>query len=344
MTIRSGVLMAHVYPPLARIGTAGRLVMADGVQTRVRREASLYAQDDIARAGGRPTPMFVRARARLLALLSVAVLAYPLAGCGTAPESPPFGPSAAVTASPTSSAPPSSASPSSTSPTPAPRTSSAGPVVRVVPAAPPKNPEVLPKPKPAPLPADPRRLPGAPPGSRGVVYLTFDDGPSTFTPEILRILTRTHSTATFFQLGVNQRLYPDLVGAVRAQGSSIGNHTYDHRDLTMMSNAGVRSELKRGPKGSKCARPPYGATTPRVRQLINGMGMTQMLWSNDTSDWSRPGSRVIYLRAAGPQIGNGSVVLMHDGGGPRAQTVAALPKIIAELQRRGYLIRKLPGC
>jgi peptidoglycan/xylan/chitin deacetylase (PgdA/CDA1 family) len=78
--------------------------------------------------------------------------------------------------------------------------------------------------------------------------------------------------------------------------------------------------------------------------VITSIGLTQMLWSNDTSDWSRPGSQVIFLRAAGPQITNGSVVLMHDGGGPRGQTVAALPRIIAELQRRGYLIRKLPGC
>lgn len=282
------------------------------------------------------------ARAAAL-LVGVVLLALPVVGCGVDPTS---GPSASPLATagtagarPTSTAAPTRSASTSTGAS-SPTTTSAA----TEPAAAPINPPILPKPKPSPLPQNPSYLPAAPRGSRGVVYLTFDDGPSTYTHAVLHILTRTGSTATFFQLGDNQQVYPKLPAAVQAQGSTIGNHSYDHNDLTTLSDAAIRSELRRGPQGAHCARPPYGATTPRVRRVINSMGMTQMLWSNDTSDWSRPGSDVIFLRAAGPQIGNGSVVLMHDGGGPRGQTVAVLPRIIAELQRRGYLIRKLPGC
>ncbi len=177
-----------------------------------------------------------------------------------------------------------------------------------------------------------------------MVYLTFDDGPSPYTPAILRVLARTRSTATFFQLGVNQAVYPTTVQAVRAQGSAIGNHTYDHADLTTLTREQVRAELRRGPRGTTCARPPYGATNSQVRHLIERAGLKQIQWSDDTIDWSRPGKRAIYLRATSKHVVNGSIVLMHDGGGPREQTVTALPKIIAELQRRGYVIRRLPGC
>lgn len=198
---------------------------------------------------------------------------------------------------------------------------------------------------PSPLPKDPaKHLPGAPPASRGVVYLTFDDGPSQYTPAILHILAKTDSTATFFELGTNQAAYPQMAKAVRAEGSAIGNHTYDHADLTTLSAAQVRSELRRGPRGTTCARPPYGATNTKVRHLIERAGLRQIQWSDDTIDWSRPGARAIYLRATSAHVVNGSIVLMHDGGGPRQQTVAALPKIVAELHRRGYVIRRLPGC
>jgi peptidoglycan/xylan/chitin deacetylase (PgdA/CDA1 family) len=189
-----------------------------------------------------------------------------------------------------------------------------------------------------------KQLPAAPPASRGAVYLTFDDGPSQYTPPILRILARTGSTATFFQLGTNQAAYPTMARAVRAQGSAIGNHTYDHADLTTLTADQVRAELRRGPRGTKCARPPYGATNTKVRRLIERAGLQQIQWSNDTLDWSRPGKKAIYLRATSEHVVNGSIVLMHDGGGSREQTVQALPKIIAELHRRGYVIRRLPGC
>ena len=178
--------------------------------------------------------------------------------------------------------------------------------------------------------------------ARGTVYLTFDDGPSPHTAGVLRVLTARHATATFFQLGVQQRRFPAAADQVRRQGSRIGNHTYDHRDLTTLTAAGIRSELGRGP-AAVCVRPPYGATNTLVRRIIAARHQRQVLWSIDTQDWSRPGTGTIRARAlAGVRAG--SIVLLHDGGGDRSQTLAALPSILDELGARGYTVAALPYC
>lgn len=183
----------------------------------------------------------------------------------------------------------------------------------------------------------------SPVGSRGTVYLTFDDGPSPYTEPILRVLKQTKSTATFFQLGTRRPLYPRATAAILAQGSNIGNHTYDHTDLTTLSAKGVRHELAGGPR-SHCARPPYGATNTTVRRVLKQQGYRQMLWTVDSLDWTRPGTSWIVYRGAPADIHDGSIILMHDGGGPREQSVAALPRIISNLHDRGYRLRRLPGC
>ena len=181
------------------------------------------------------------------------------------------------------------------------------------------------------------------PGSRGVVYLTFDDGPGPYTQQVLNILTRTHSTATFFEMGNHVRAYPSMVSAVRAQGSRVGNHTYDHPDLTKLTAQRLTWELANGP-AARCVRPPYGATDAAVRAAIARIGARQVLWTVDTVDWSRPGAGVITQRASGQGVRAASIVLMHDGGGDRSETVQALPVIIANLHLRGYVVRALPYC
>jgi peptidoglycan-N-acetylglucosamine deacetylase len=184
--------------------------------------------------------------------------------------------------------------------------------------------------------------PVRPAPARGTVYLTFDDGPSRYTAGVLEVLTAHHATATFFQLGAQQRLRPAAAGQVRRQGSRIGNHTYDHRDLTTLTAAGIRSELDRGPAAA-CVRPPYGATNPLVRRIIVARHQRQVLWTVDPRDWSRPGTATIRARAlAGVRAG--SIILLHDGGGDRSQTLAALPGILDELGRRGYVVAALPYC
>jgi peptidoglycan-N-acetylglucosamine deacetylase len=202
--------------------------------------------------------------------------------------------------------------------------------------------------KPSPSKAPPRSKerfqPNMPPAKgSGIVYLTFDDGPSQYTPAILNILRATHSTATFFELGFRQAEHPAEAAQVRATGNNIGNHTYSHPDLTTLTTGEIRSEVARGPR-SGCLRPPFGATDPTVRRILAQEGIREVLWTTDTKDWSRPGSKKIVKAATAPTVGAGSIVLMHDGGGDRSQTVAALPQIIAILQQRGYVVRRIPGC
>jgi peptidoglycan-N-acetylglucosamine deacetylase len=177
----------------------------------------------------------------------------------------------------------------------------------------------------------------------GTVYLTFDDGPSQYTPAILNVLRVTHSTATFFELGFRQAQYPAEAALIRAQGSNIGNHTYNHPNLTWLTPTQIQWQLAHGPR-SKCVRPPYGATNRTVKHILSRLRLRQVLWTIDTRDWSRPGTTHIVKAATGPSIRTGSILLMHDGGGDRSETVAALPHIISALQHQGYAVRRIPGC
>jgi len=183
-----------------------------------------------------------------------------------------------------------------------------------------------------------------PPAKRGgTVYLTFDDGPSQYTPAILSVLRATHSTATFFELGFRQAQHPAEAAQIRAEGSNIGNHTYNHPDLTKLRPRQIQWQLAHGPRSS-CVRPPYGATNRTVERILSRQGLRQVLWTIDTRDWSRPGTKHIVKAATGPNVRAGSILLMHDGGGDRSETIAALPYIIAALQHQGYVVRRIPGC
>jgi peptidoglycan/xylan/chitin deacetylase (PgdA/CDA1 family) len=183
-----------------------------------------------------------------------------------------------------------------------------------------------------------------PPAKRGgTVYLTFDDGPSRYTPAFLKVLRATHSTATFFELGFRQVQHPTEAAQIRAAGSNIGNHTYNHPDLAALTPRQIQWQLAHGPR-SRCVRPPYGATNRTVEGILSREGLCQVLWTIDTRDWSRPGTKHIVQTATGPSVRSGSILLMHDGGGDRSETIAALPYIIAALQHQGYVVRRIPGC
>jgi peptidoglycan-N-acetylglucosamine deacetylase len=182
-----------------------------------------------------------------------------------------------------------------------------------------------------------------PPKRGGTVYLTFDDGPSQYTPAILNVLRATHSTATFFELGFRQAQHPTEAAQIRAEGSNIGNHTYNHPDLTKLRPRQIQWQLAHGPRSS-CVRPPYGATNRTVERILSRQRLRNVLWTIDTRDWSRPGTKHIVKSATGPGVRAGSILLMHDGGGDRSETIAALPYIIAALQHQGYVVRRIPGC
>ena len=275
----------------------------------------------------------------MLGVATLVVNSEDIGSSGSAAASPAVAPSATRTTVPQTSPRRSAASP--TSGAGRIRQSEHGPTQ----ATPAPRPQRAKKSPSGPAQGNHRSGSGAkPPIKRGgVVYLTFDDGPGPYTPAILNILRATHSTATFFELGFRQAQYPTEADRIRAQGSSVGNHTYSHPNLTKLTPGQIQWQLAHGPH-SRCVRPPYGASNLTVQRILSQLGLRQVLWSVDTRDWSRPGITHIVQAATGPHVRAGTVVLMHDGGGNRSQTVAALPQIITTLQHQGYVIRRIPGC
>ncbi|HZX03750.1 polysaccharide deacetylase family protein [Kribbella sp.] len=193
------------------------------------------------------------------------------------------------------------------------------------------------KPAPPKPPADDWNLAG----HGKVLYLTFDDGPQhEWTPKVLQVLRKHHAQATFFVIGIQVAQYPDLIAAERAAGHRIGNHTYDHKTLTLLPEPKVRQEIAMGIK-SKCLRPPGGGTNAKVQAIAAAYHQREVLWDVDTEDWKKPGTAHIehaILAGARP----GAIILMHDGGGNRSQTVAALDQALTKLTQQGYTYRPLP--
>jgi cellulose synthase/poly-beta-1,6-N-acetylglucosamine synthase-like glycosyltransferase/peptidoglycan/xylan/chitin deacetylase (PgdA/CDA1 family) len=185
----------------------------------------------------------------------------------------------------------------------------------------------------------------------GAIALTFDDGPDpVWTPRILAVLARHGAHATFFQVGSRVNQHPEVARQVVAAGSEIGSHTFSHRptagapdwrldaELTLTANAvaaatGSRPVLMRPPYSS-APEAVTGADFAALRR-IGSAGYLVALADHDTEDWRRPGVDAI-VRAARPARGAGAVVMMHDSGGDRAQTVAALERLIPALQGQGY--------
>ena len=268
------------------------------------------------------------------------------------PTPPPTPTTAASTPKPTLGPTQPRSTPTATStPSPSPPRSSAPPAAEPT-TQPTAQPTAKPtvKPTQAPTTVPPKKAPSNAylkgplrKGPGGTVYLTFDDGPGVSTSAILTILSRTSSTATFFHLGVNEPGFPHADARIRAQGSTVASHSYDHPDLTTLTAAQLAWQVTHGPRAT-CFRPPYGATNKAVRKAIAHAGMREVLWSVDTLDWTRPGVATLAKTGRLKSITDGSIVLMHDAGGDRRQTVAALPTVIADLQARGYRVRALPSC
>lgn len=202
---------------------------------------------------------------------------------------------------------------------------------------------------PDPLPSTPsalENLASYDDSGRPVVYLTFDDGPSEYTPQVLDVLAKHDAHATFFMIGSQAANQPDMVQRVRESGNAVGSHSWSHPDFTELDDGDIRSELEQTDEavgGAQCVRPPYGATDDRVRDVLNSLEKAQALWTVDSEDWRRPGVDKIIDNVMA-DLGPGSVVLMHDGGGSREQSVAALDKILDRLDSEGYVVLALPAC
>lgn len=220
----------------------------------------------------------------------------------------------------------------------------------------PPTPTFTPTPTPSPTPS-PTPTP-APPlvyltfhGNTNLreIALTFDDGPAPDTQDFLDILRKHHVLATFFMLGLEVQNFPALAREVAAEGHAIGDHSWDHPDLTFLSARQVTQQLAntrniiRQVTGvtPTLFRPPYEAYTRQVLNIAFSLKLSTILWNSDPRDWARPGVNAI-INYVLNNAQNGSIILMHDGGGDRSQTIAALPIIIERLQARGFTFVTIP--
>ncbi len=194
--------------------------------------------------------------------------------------------------------------------------------------------------------------------SKKEVVLTFDDGPDpAYTPEILDILNRYQVKGTFFVVGENALMHPQLVKRIYDEGHEIGNHTFTHPDITSITPSRLRMELNatqhliQGITGHSMTlfRPPYIADTElstKQEQLpvleAQKLGYTMVGQSIDSGDWQ--GATVDDLvNQTLDQLSEGNVILLHDAGGDRSKTVEALPIIIETLKGRGYTFSTTAG-
>jgi peptidoglycan/xylan/chitin deacetylase (PgdA/CDA1 family) len=177
-----------------------------------------------------------------------------------------------------------------------------------------------------------------------VIALTIDDGPSpVYTPQILRILQQYGITASFSMVGQNVAEYPAVAREVAAAGHMIINHTWNHHNLSRMTASAVQEEISRATdtigtatgKYPAMFRAPYGFWSPTVFRCCANDGLTPLAWSVDPRDWARPGSRAI-VRTVLSTTHTGSIILEHDGGGNRSQTVAALRIWLPRLLDAGF--------
>jgi peptidoglycan-N-acetylglucosamine deacetylase len=191
---------------------------------------------------------------------------------------------------------------------------------------------------------------GAATAGKRVIALTFDDGPGPYTPQVLSVLQQYGVPATFFEIGIQVAEYPQYTRLVSAAGYPVEDHTWSHPDLATIpvSQFPVQIDqtqnLIRSLTGQTplCVRPPDDAWDSTVLGQIAERGLTTMSYSIDPKDWTLPGTQAIVNAVVGAAF-PGAVVDMHDAGGPRGETVAALPQIIEDLRAEGYAFVSICG-
>ncbi|WP_082063197.1 polysaccharide deacetylase family protein [Paenibacillus sp. IHBB 10380] len=177
------------------------------------------------------------------------------------------------------------------------------------------------------------------------IYLTFDDGPDPlYTPQILDILRENGVKATFFLIGEKVLKYPELVKLIYSEGHAIGNHTYTHPFLVLCDESKIKEEIEMTEAairsvigdGTSLFRPPYGLVNEKVVHYISELEYQIIMWSKELEifDWSLPGvDNMINLVLE--KWERGSILLFHDGGGDRTETVECIEKLIPLLHSKG---------
>lgn len=184
--------------------------------------------------------------------------------------------------------------------------------------------------------------------NRREVALSFDDGPFPLTSRFVRMLRANGAVATFFMIG--EQVNPSYRATLREElrnGDALGDHTWTHPDLLESDEVfsqlkGTREVIRRETGYMPCVfRPPYGDYDGSVIHTARSLGLATILWDVDPSDYTLPGVAAIEQRVLA-QVRPGSIILSHDGGGPRQETLAAYPYIIRKLRERGYRFVTVP--
>ncbi|CAD5969434.1 Peptidoglycan-N-acetylglucosamine deacetylase [Planktothrix tepida] len=181
-----------------------------------------------------------------------------------------------------------------------------------------------------------------------VIALTFDDGPWLETLKVLAVLQQFDIKATFFILGRNLLLYPEIMQQVVQAGHAVGNHTWTHsypkmeplRAKSEIENTSAKLQLMTGLK-TRLFRPPGGILDNGTAEYARSKNYAIIMWSIDTKDYQQASAEILADRVLN-QARPGDIVLMHDGGGNRFQTIQSLKIIIPELQKRGYRFVTVP--
>lgn len=185
-------------------------------------------------------------------------------------------------------------------------------------------------------------------GSPKVVALTFDDGPwPGITNEILYVLKRQNVKATFFVVGQNVQAYPQTLKLIAHQGHALGNHSWNHPYRTLSPNAAAQqidrtNHLVKKITGQEMMmfRPPGGFLNNGMAAYAKTKGLSVVMWSADSQDYRASRDRLLHNLLT--QTGSGGILLMHDGGGDRRPTLAALPELIRTLRSQGYQFVTVP--
>jgi peptidoglycan/xylan/chitin deacetylase (PgdA/CDA1 family) len=185
--------------------------------------------------------------------------------------------------------------------------------------------------------------------AKKVVALTFDDGPSEYSTQLLAELKDLGVPATFFVIGRQIAGFENVVAAESSLGNVVGNHTWAHVDLARTRKKQVRSQVADTSEAIFHAtgrrptllRPPYGSTTRAVNAFLRTRSLVPTLWDVDSEDWRGIAREQIVANVLAA-VSPGSIVLMHDGGGDRSPTIAAVPEIVEKLRGRGYTFATVP--
>jgi peptidoglycan/xylan/chitin deacetylase (PgdA/CDA1 family) len=186
-------------------------------------------------------------------------------------------------------------------------------------------------------------------GRKREIALTFDDGPGPYTPRVLDVLRRRRVPATFFIVGQSLNSFGRTLRTELRDGFVIGDHTENHKPLALLSEHDQRAQLVDqafrvhgyGAPYPRLFRPPYRSFNATTLAVARKLHMLMVLWTVDSADYRQPGTNAIVSRVlSGARPG--AIILMHDAGGTRTQTLAALPTIIQRLRGKRYRLVTVP--